>query len=126
MNLPGETDLSPRTDFLSVLPKEERKPNPQLLSDICAREGFDVRESVYVGGELTKDISMAKNAGVIAVWAKYGTVYDTSLWALLVSITHWTDEDVRRERELKRNFADVTPDFVINDFSELVKLFVEP
>ena len=62
---------------------------------------------------------MAKDAGVTAVWAKYGTVYDQSLWGLLVSITHWTDDDVKREGELKRNFGHVRPDAVIERFSDL-------
>jgi FMN phosphatase YigB (HAD superfamily) len=114
-----EAALTPPSDFVQIVPKTERKPNPQLLADICAREGYQISDAVYVGDSLTRDISMAKSAGVTAVWAKYGTVYEQSLWGLLVSITHWTDEDVRRESELKRNFANVKPDFVIEEFAEL-------
>jgi FMN phosphatase YigB (HAD superfamily) len=111
--------LSPPPEFLRLVPKTERKPNPVLLADICAREGVEISNAVYVGDSLTRDISMAKEAGVTAVWAKYGTVYDQSLWGLLVSITHWTDDDVKREGDLKRNFGHVRPDAVIERFSDL-------
>lgn len=111
--------LSPPPEFLRLVPKAERKPNPVLLADICAREGVPISNAVYVGDSLTRDISMAKEAGVTAVWAKYGTVYDQSLWGLLVSITHWTDDDAKREGELKRNFGHVQPDVVIERFSDL-------
>jgi FMN phosphatase YigB (HAD superfamily) len=111
---------NPPSGFLRLVPKTERKPNPALLADICAREGVQINHAVYVGDSLTRDISMAKEAGVKAVWAKYGTLYDQSLWGLLVSITHWTDDDVKREGELKRNLAHIRPDAVIERFSDLI------
>jgi FMN phosphatase YigB (HAD superfamily) len=109
----------PPAGFVRLVPKSERKPNPNLLIDICTREGVSIANTVYVGDSLTRDISMAKTAGVTAAWAKYGTAYDQSLWGLLVSITHWTYEDVRREGELKRNFANVKPDLVIDEFGQV-------
>jgi phosphoglycolate phosphatase len=115
----------PRSDFVRIVPQIERKPNPRLLLDICEREGFHPSEVVYVGDSLTRDISMAKSAGVTAVWAHYGTVYDKAHWEILVKITHWTEDDVQREESLRRRFKDVEPDLVIERFEQLSELFFE-
>jgi len=110
-------------DFLRELPRAERKPNPALLVDICSREGFAPSEAVYVGDSLTRDISMAKTAGVTAVWAKYGLQYDRKLWSYLVSVSHWTKDDVKREEALKAQYAAVEPDVTIDNFGDLGALF---
>lgn len=113
----------PPPSMIHVVPKAERKPNPRLLIDICAREGVRVEDVCYVGDSLTRDVTMAKGAGVFAVWARYGTVYDQQLWNVLVKVTHWTDEDVKRESELKQASKGVQPDLAIDAFSELLHVF---
>jgi FMN phosphatase YigB (HAD superfamily) len=115
----------PWEGFIEKVPQTERKPNPTLLLDICNRLDVTASEAVYVGDSLTRDISMAKQAGVMAVWAKYGTQYDRSLWNVLVRVTHWSDDDVRREEELRHQFANVKPDLAIDVFTELLPLFRE-
>jgi phosphoglycolate phosphatase-like HAD superfamily hydrolase len=72
-----------------------------------------------------RDIAMANNAGVHSIWARYGTQYDPACWAYLVKITHWTNEDVAREKDLKARFADVKPDYTIDSFSELSRILYE-
>lgn len=115
----------PPPHFLTVLPREERKPNPRLLLDICHREGVEPQNAVYLGDSLVRDIAMAKNAGVTAVWAKYGTQYDSSHWAYLVRVTHWTDDDVQREKDLKARFGSVSPDFTIESISEVLNIALD-
>jgi hypothetical protein len=66
-----------------------------------------------------RDIAMAKDAGVTAVWARYGTKYDPEHWPYLVRVTHWTDEDVKREKDLKNKYGGVTPDYAIDSFAQL-------
>lgn len=112
--------LRPPEGFVRIVPRTERKPNPELLKDICKREGFNVERAIYVGDSLTRDMSMAKAAGVHAVWAQYGTRFDRQHWKVLVSVTHWTEEDVAREGMLKQIFRDVQPDDTINSFTELL------
>jgi phosphoglycolate phosphatase len=107
-------------DIITYVPPEERKPNPELLRDICERENVDPTDAVYVGDSIPKDIAMAKQAGMPAIWAKYGRDYDEDLWSLLVRITHWTDEDVKREERIREQFGDVEPDATIDRFSELI------
>jgi phosphoglycolate phosphatase len=109
-------------ELIKVLPKSERKPNPRLLIDVCEREGVSPKEAAYIGDSLTRDISMAKVAGVRAIWARYGTHYDGNLWKILVRVTHWSDEDVRREESLKRNFAGISPDHEVDSFDALLRI----
>ncbi|PTL84250.1 HAD hydrolase-like protein [Vitiosangium sp. GDMCC 1.1324] len=111
-----------RPDFIQLVPRNERKPNPRLLSHICAQEQVEIKDAWYVGDSLSRDILMAQEAGVTSVWAEYGTRYDHNLWNTLVKITHWTDEDVVRDAELRRQAKSVQPNFTIQSFSEILTL----
>ena len=125
---PGHPDperaalLSPPDEFIETVPRSEKKPNPALLLDICRQERVDPEDSWYVGDSLTRDISMARMAGVTAVWARYGTQYDRELWNILVKVTHWSPEDVAREAELRKQFEHVQPDYVIDSFNEILSI----
>lgn len=122
--VPGREELlNPPEHFVELLPYQERKPNPALLLDICRRQGVPAEEAVYVGDSLTRDMSMAKNAGLRAVWAEYGTNYDRALWSRLVRVTHWSDDDVAREAQLREIYKDVRPDMTIGSFAEILPLF---
>ncbi|MCD9507384.1 HAD family hydrolase [Photobacterium phosphoreum] len=111
-----------KDDFIVKLPLKDSKPNPELLKYICSKEGVRIEDAIYVGDSLTKDISMAKEVGMTAVWANYGRNFSPDCWKILVQITHWTKKDVLREEELKKAFGNVKPDFIINDFSEILTL----
>jgi phosphoglycolate phosphatase-like HAD superfamily hydrolase len=117
-------ELQPPPGFVRFVSKGERKPNPLLLRDICAQEGKSVHECWYVGDSIVRDISMAREAGVNAVWARYGTRYDRKHWDLLVKITHWTKEDVVREEQLHSIYDQVQPDHTIDSFDELMGLML--
>jgi FMN phosphatase YigB (HAD superfamily) len=106
-------------EFVTVVPREERKPNPRLLSDICQHEGVACTDAYYVGDSLVRDVAMAKEARVTSIWARYGTTYDQNNWTYLVRVTHWTDDDVKREKDLKIRYGGVTPDYTIDSFTEL-------
>jgi len=62
---------------------------------------------------------MARDAGVFAIWAKYGASSNTPVYEGLVRVTHWTQADVVREKELAVRSRDLRPD------STLQKSFVE-
>jgi FMN phosphatase YigB (HAD superfamily) len=111
--------IDPPPGFVRIVPQEERKPNPALIADICKREGVDISSTFYVGDSIVRDMAMSRNAGAVAIWAQYGTRYDPSHWEYLVKVTHWTDEDVRREKDLRAKYADVRPDHVIDSFSAI-------
>ncbi|HGN0381164.1 TPA: HAD family hydrolase [Proteus mirabilis] len=111
-----------RDDFIIRLSHSESKPNPKLLEHICFTEGVDIKDTVYVGDSITKDISMAKSIGMKAVWAYYGRQFSPELWNILVKITHWTDIDVEREEQLNKSFSKIEPDYKINSFAEILEL----
>ena len=103
-------------------PKGELKPNPQLLLEIINDIGVSVGNAIYVGDSLMKDISMAQQAGVVDVFASYGTAHKKEEYELLRQVTHWTREDVEREKQLSA--SDVAPTFVLKrGFSEILELF---
>lgn len=109
--------------FLDNVPPSVRKPNPCLLLDICASLRVRPSETVYVGDSLIMDVSMARQAGMVAVWAKYGTEYDRSLWDVIIRVTHWSPEDVGRDEELQHRYAGVRPDRTIDICSGILSLF---
>jgi len=102
-------------------PRGARKPDRALLEKIIADAGVSPEYVVYVGDSLMKDVAMGKAAGVHAVLAEYGVAHKKEEYALLVSVTHWTDADVERERQTTKE--KVEPSYVIQSFKELLDLF---
>ena len=107
------------------LSKHQMKPDPKVLTEICNIEGVNCSETAYVGDSIARDILMAKKAAVFSIWAKYGAVLDSDDYEKLVRITHWTREDVDREKEHKKEAENIRPDFVAEEaFAEiLVSIF---
>jgi phosphoglycolate phosphatase-like HAD superfamily hydrolase len=117
------TDANGSLD-VAHLPRNEVKPNPRVLRDICRGMGTAPRQTLYVGDSLVRDVGMAKEAGVYAAWAKYGTRFDAGLWNQLVRVTHWTSEDFDRTRMANQRYAGVEPDVILHDqFSEILDHF---
>jgi FMN phosphatase YigB (HAD superfamily) len=98
-------------DKVFELPAEETKPDPRVLEDIVRREQTEVASTAYIGDSLAKDVVMARRAGCYAIWAKYGAAADNDMYARLVKISHWSNEDIIREKRLAVNAAAVSPDF---------------
>jgi len=121
---PNTRWADPPKGFVTIVPREERKPNPRLLKDIYQREGVERSFAYYIGDSLVRDVAMAKEAGVTAIWARYGTSYDRDLWSYLVRVTHWTDEDGRRETVLMEKYQGVTPDYTIDTFRQLKSIIL--
>lgn len=114
-----EDSADAHDDLVKLLPAEDRKPNPQTLRDIYTEFGTTPQTTLYIGDSLVRDIYMATTAKVKAAWAKYGTLYDKNLWSKLVRVTHWTDADVAREQDLKREAEGTQPDCVLEKFSDI-------
>lgn len=107
---------------VSELKHHQRKPNEEVLLEICEREGIDPAAAAYVGDSIVRDMLMAKRARVTAVWAKYGTQHAAGAYERLVRISHWTPEDVARERLLYREAAGIEPDVVLETrFAEILR-----
>jgi len=122
-------DLNPRHNLeeyitkLRFLPDNHRKPDPEILQEIAVVQGVSPENIIYVGDSITRDIAMAKLAGVRSVHARYGCNYSPVDWQKLVRITHWSDDDVARERRLKEEYRDIFPDLEIDSFSQLLTFY---
>lgn len=108
------------------LSHHQRKPDPNVLLEICRSEDISPEESAYVGDSMARDILMAKTAGVCAIWAKYGALHREEQYRKLVRISHWTDEDIDRERKLKKRARGVRPDHILEkSFAEILDIFFD-
>lgn len=106
---------------LIPLHRHKRKPDPEVLREIIESVSAKPSQAIYVGDSLTRDMKMAVDVGVTSIWAKYGTRHAPGSYEKLVRVTHWTDEDVAREKALSVAAKSVTPDYVAeNGFSEVV------
>lgn len=103
------------------LPEGVFKPNPEVLLDIVEEIERKPSECIYLGDSLMKDIAMAQDANVTDVYAEYGVVQEHKGYPLLRSVSHWTDEDVEREKALSRR--DVLPSHTISKFSQITDYF---
>lgn len=104
-------------------PKGEFKPNPTILKKICEDINEDPSHCIYVGDNLMKDIAMAQQVGMLDIWAAYGQAHHRSEYDLLRAVTHWTDEDVQREKDIKAG-AEVKPTVTLKrSFSEVLNHF---
>ncbi|WP_430884441.1 HAD family hydrolase [Fusibacter sp. JL216-2] len=99
-----------------------KKPSVESVNLVLSTEKYSASEAVYIGDSLIKDIAIANRANITSVLASYGKVYSKELWEVLVKITHWTDEDVRREEALKLEFKNTKPTYIINEFGELIQI----
>jgi phosphoglycolate phosphatase len=103
-------------------PKDEIKPNPLILKAIINEIGTGFEEVVYVGDNLSKDIAMAQAVPVFDVLAQYGTAHRREEYDLLRRVTHWTTEQVRKEKESEQ--LGIIPTFILKEsFEELLDLF---
>jgi FMN phosphatase YigB (HAD superfamily) len=102
----------------------ERKPDPRVLLGICREMGTRPEETLYVGDSISRDIGMAKEAGVWAAWAQYGAAFDPELGNRLARVTHWSEEDVLWASEAQTRFGKVKPDRILREsMSEIFEAF---
>jgi FMN phosphatase YigB (HAD superfamily) len=111
-------------DKIKELSLHQIKPNPTVLLEICAAEGVAPYDAAYIGDSIARDVLMAKRAGVFAVWAAYGAEHNPALYECLVRISHWTPEEVDRERQLRDEAKEISPDLIAyHEFSEVLAVF---
>src|SRR5690606_26941503 len=63
-----------------LIQPDERKPDPRVLRDISRDMEVPLRETLYVGDSIVRDVGMAKEAGAMAAWAQYGTHFEPKHW----------------------------------------------
>lgn len=108
----------------ALLPERTMKPNPKILNNIISDYGIDKCNVIYIGDKLDRDVFMANQAGVISIYAKYGNSIDKKEYDLLRDVTHWTDEDVKREIRFKSLQKDTNPSYTVQEsLMELIDKF---
>jgi FMN phosphatase YigB (HAD superfamily) len=103
-------------------PKGELKPNPDILRSIIKGMKVPLENCVYLGDSLFKDVAMAKEVGITAVWASYGVAQSRAEYELLREVTHWSADSVQIEKDTSD--ANVTPDYVLKaSIAEIMDIF---
>jgi FMN phosphatase YigB (HAD superfamily) len=103
-------------------PKGELKPNVKILREIMNVANVEPSRCAYVGDSLFKDIAMARDAGIFDVYAKYGEAQRRPEYSLLQGVSHWTQEDVERERAINNSKLSFTPSATLHEcFAEIFK-----
>ena len=106
---------------VTELAHHQTKPDPDVLLEICSKEGVSPDDTAYVGDSVARDMLMARRAGVFSIWAEYGTHHDPALYADLVRVSHWTADEVAREKRLSAEAKTISPDFVAStSFDEVL------
>lgn len=106
------------------LPQAQRKPDPSVLLKICRNQGVAIEKSAYIGDSMNRDVLMAREAGVFSIWAKYGSKVPDETYRKLVRISHWTKEDIDRERALTSISRSLIPDLTLeNGIREVLSVF---
>lgn len=123
-----QTAYSPDLTLNKHTPEGEVKPNPRILRDIIHQANADIEDCVYIGDSEMKDIAMAQSTGVSDVYAKYGTSHfedNVEGYELLRKVTHWSDEDVAREKAIKSESVNlnISPSYTAEKFSDILGYF---
>lgn len=106
------------------LSKHKMKPDVDVLLEICENENIPTNEAIYIGDSIPKDVFMANQAGITSVWAKYGSVFEKSLYQKLIRISHWTPEDIKREVRMAKLAENTEANLIADEsFSQILPLF---
>jgi phosphoglycolate phosphatase-like HAD superfamily hydrolase len=101
-------------------PEGSKKPDPDVLTSILKQLNLNKDDCIYVGDSLMKDVAMALDCGIDDAWAQYGTAHKRPEYQLLRDVTHWTAEEVERERMINER-EHVKPTLALSkSFSELL------
>jgi phosphoglycolate phosphatase-like HAD superfamily hydrolase len=73
------------------------KPDPDILREILKFVDAAPTQTAYVGDSIARDMTMARDAGIIGIHARYGDTFGREEIELLKRVSHWTDENVSRE-----------------------------
>ncbi|MBM3300219.1 MAG: HAD family hydrolase [Deltaproteobacteria bacterium] len=108
-----------RTRRLEYSP-DIRKPDIATLAPIFNTLRVPPKHTVYVGDSLSRDVLLARRAGISDIWARYGHQHENGLYNELLQITYWTEKEVKEEERLRRELGGAPPSYVVDSFSEIL------
>jgi len=102
------------------LHSSKRKPDPAIYNEIFTIINVPKERIWVIGDSVPKDVIPAVAVGAKGVWARYGTIYREDNYKTILSITHWSEEQITTT--YSRPSAE--PMAVVDSFSDL-QLLVE-
>ena len=114
-------DMLARTRVL-VFPLGARKPSVETVRPILDAFAISPHRVLYIGDSISRDIALARGAGFIDVWARYGHQHAREYYADLLRITYWTKEDLEVDDRLRRETQSISPSFVVDRYDELLDI----
>lgn len=120
---PARDGSTSPAELIRLLPARARKPDPGAARSISADWGVAPCQALYVGDSLTRDITMARGAGMHCGWARYGTRHSSGLWDQLVRVTHWPPSSVTSDASAATGVAETRPDVILDEFAQLLQHF---
>lgn len=103
-----ESFWEPKLTEIRHLSAKDRKPDVEILNIILRDFQLTKENTIYIGDKLDRDIQMALDAGLTAVFANYGHGTSSEKYELLKEVTHWTDADVQREIKARESYKEKT------------------
>lgn len=102
------------------LPLELEKPNPAGLRFLLEQEEIDPRTAILVGDNPKKDVRVARETGVLDVWARYGTLIAPETREKL---RRYSAPSVHRRNVSTGADDSLVPNLTIDRFDEILPLF---
>jgi len=105
------SDYDTSNIVFNKIPSGISKPNHTILDSILKDFNTSHTQAIYIGDSLIRDVSMAKSASVIDVWAKYGDSTNRPEYDILRRVSHWPKQKIERERVLST--SDIKPTYCL-------------
>ena len=114
---PPKTNL--RVEILEELTPDQLKPNKNVILQICEDNNLDQSQTYYVGDSIAKDVRGAQLAGIVDIWAEYGTHFEEKNLETIRRITPWSP----LEKSLSDTaIATIIPTHTIRSFSQIIPI----
>lgn len=65
------------------------------------KKTINLNEAIYIGDSLSKDMLMAKQAGITSIWCNFQHDNSQELYNKLVAISHWSEQDFQNETQYR-------------------------
>ena len=104
-----------------MLKKEHLKPNTYAYEKIVQDLNIMPKNTYVIGDSILKDVEPAIKIGAVGIWAKYGEVCVKKNLDTVLSMTNWSQD------EIKQVFFDKhkEPEYIADSFGDLMKI-IEP
>ncbi len=101
------------------LPLRLEKPNPGGLLTLLENEGLDPARSALVGDNPKKDIRVAQEAGVLDIWARYGTRVSPEIRQ---ELNYYSASSIQKRNVVQEGETVEKPTHTIDRFDEILSI----